>query len=103
MPLERRGLGVTSGIRATAGLLYTPIARSSSPRNTRNTGIGYRSMTTGIITIRTTAAAVPARIKGILRPIFVWHRSDRAPKNGNRNRASTLSIAITTPAQVSPR
>ena len=33
---ERRGLGVTSGISATAGERYVPIATSSSPSATTN-------------------------------------------------------------------
>ena len=33
---ERKGLGVTSGISATAGERYVPIATSSSPSATTN-------------------------------------------------------------------
>ena len=33
---ERKGLGVTSGISATAGERYVPIATSSSPSTTTN-------------------------------------------------------------------
>ncbi len=31
LPLERKGFGVTSGIRATAGERYVPMAIKSSP------------------------------------------------------------------------
>ena len=51
--------------------------------------------------IRMTAAAVPPRMKGVRRPSFVWHLSDSLPKNGSRNSASTLSMAITTPTRLS--
>ena len=36
LPRERRGFGVTSGISATAGLRYVPIAMSRSPSTTTN-------------------------------------------------------------------
>jgi hypothetical protein len=52
--------------------------------------------------IETTANAVPPKINGILLPIGVFTLSERAPKSGSINSARTLSIAITTPAIVSP-
>ena len=48
------------------------------------------------------ARAVPVKIKGILFPIGVSILSERVPKTGSRNRASTLSAAIMVPVNVSP-
>ena len=47
----------------------------------------------------TTAAPVPARMKGIRRPT----RSLRAPNRGSMNRARMLSRDMTKPDMVSPR
>ncbi len=44
---------------------------------------------------------VPMRMYGMRFPIFVLVLSDRRPKYGKRNRANTLSKAITTPIMVS--
>jgi len=62
LPLLRRGLGVTSGMSATAGERYTPIARSSSPSATTNSHRLRAASATGSRFISTTAASVPPRI-----------------------------------------
>ena len=43
------------------------------------------------------ASSVPTIINGVLRPRRLLHLSDRAPKNGRRNRDKILSRAITKP------
>ena len=47
------------------------------------------------------AAALPKMMNGMRFPIFVFVRSERVPKKGSRNRASTLSAPMMTPASVS--
>ena len=101
LPFERRGLGVTSGISATAGERYRPIEISSRPSTTRKTGREFMPITAGSDTVNRTARKVPSRMKGMRRPIFALQRSDSAPKYGSRKSASTLSMAMTTPAHVS--
>lgn len=60
-------------------------------------------ITSARASISVTAAMVPPIIKGMRRPRGLRTLSDSAPKKGSKNSASTLSMAITTPAQVSPR
>ena len=50
-----------------------------------------------------TAARVPPSMYGILFPILVFVLSERVPKKGSRNSASTLSAAIMAPEKVSCR
>ena len=50
--------------------------------------------------MRTTAAPVPARMKGVRRPTRVSrHLSERLPNRGSRNRARMLSAAMITPVR----
>ena len=58
---------------------------------------------TGRRIMQTTASTVPTRINGVRRPKGVRSLSDSMPNRGRSIRASTLSIAMTTPVHVSPR
>lgn len=53
--------------------------------------------------MRIMAAMVPYKKNGLRRPILFLHLSETAPKNGSRNRASTLSMAMIRPEKVSSR
>ena len=79
------------------------MASSSSARHTRNTPSVPTRITSARASISVTAAMVPPIMKGMRRPRGLRTLSDSAPKKGSKNSASTLSMAITTPAQVSPR
>jgi hypothetical protein len=99
-----KGAGVRSGIRETAGDLYVPIEISKKKR----TAINKAKLPLGLamvmrITRRIDEQIVPIIIKGILFPNLVSVASEIIPKSGKRNRARTLSSAITTPVNVSPR
>ena len=72
------------------------------PKEIKNKGKFTAWSALGIIIIKMTAKKVPTMIKGVLLPIRVSTRSDHAPNNGRRNKASTLSTAIMAPVRVSP-
>ena len=99
----RRGLGVRSGIRATAGERYSPMESSTSPRATKNSTKFCWAAAMGMITANTAESSAPTTMKGIRRPSRVWVRSLRAPSSGRRNSARTLSSAIIAPLTVSPK
>ena len=92
-----RGLGVRSGISATAGERYIPMANSVTPRAMINIGRLMNRSETGRSIMETTAAAVPPTINGIRFPSLVSTRSEKAPITGSRNTASTLSAATIAP------
>ena len=100
---ERKGLGVKSGISATAGERYVPMAMSKSPSNTMNTPSRPAKSANGRAIISALAATVPATMNGIRLPRRDWHRSDSVPNSGSKNSARMLSSAITKPAISSPR
>ena len=109
-PFERRGLGVRSGMSATAGLRYVPIATSTTKSTPTKTyifqGCSCSAAELSIIgrnTIVPTATTVPKTKNGIRLPHGCVHLSERAPKNGSKKRASTLSRAIRAPEMVSSR
>ena len=106
----RRGLGVTSGIRATAGERYTPMATSSSPSVTMNSVsaagaavCAKRLSMTGSRFISAAALTVPKRMNGMRRPMRVLVRSDSAPNSGSRKSARILSAAMMRPESDSSR
>ena len=75
---------------------------STSPSPTKNRGRLLSWFASGMSTRHITAPAVPAKIKGMRRPMRVCVRSESTPNSGSMNRASTLSSAITAPDHVSP-
>ena len=96
-----KGLGVISGMRATAGDLNIDMNRSTSAVITMNitrlrelSAIGMKN---SAILVRT----VPASMKGIRFPIGVCSLSERVPNRGRRKSASILSIAMIAPMSTS--
>ena len=102
-PALRSGFGVKSGINATAGERYNPMETRSANRLTTNNRrfLDWSAYGTSIKNV--TARAVPPNINGIRFPIGVSTLSERLPKIGSRNKASTLSAAMIAPVTVSPR
>ena len=91
---ERSGLGVTSGISATAGDRYVFIAISSSTSTVMNAARRPGTSIFGRISIRMTAASVPPTMNGMRLPKRVLYLSESRPNSGSMNSASTLSSAI---------
>ena len=97
----RSGLGVRSGISATAGERYSPMAMSRQNSAATNRARFCLRSATGSSSMSATARQVPTTIKGSLLPNRVSTLSDREPKRGKRKTASTLSPAMMAPVMVS--
>ena len=106
--LLRRGLGVTSGMSATAGERYVPMAIRRSPRTVTNIivrlirgDLKQELSRTGIRSISPAANRVPRRINGFRFPSLLVHLSEIPPNSGSRKSARILSIAMIIPEIVS--
>ena len=97
LPFDLSGLGVTSGISATAGERNVPIDSRSTASAAKNSTKLFDAPATGISIHEATATNVPQTMKGILRPAL----SLSIPNIGSMKSASTLSSAIITPDAVS--
>ena len=101
LALLLRGLGVISGMRATAGERNTDIKSRTKPviikKNTR-----FRELSAmGIKKRAMLAATVPMIINGIRFPRGVCILSDKDPNIGKRKSARTLSTAMIAPIMTS--
>ena len=96
--LERRGFGVTSGMRATAGerkvAIESSVTRSKTIKSQRSPMIPR-------IENITAAATVPQTMKGVRLPKRVDVRSEIAPKRGSRTTARMLSSDMINPESAS--
>ena len=97
LALARRGLGVISGIRATAGFRYIIMNSSTMAIMITMPATLFRWKNRGIKGKATAETRVPVRIKGIRLPMGVLVRSERLPKMGRRIRAARLSQAMMIP------
>ena len=101
LPWLRRGLGVTSGISATAGLRYVAIEMSTSARPMKNSARFSVRSASGRRNMNSSAPMVPPRMYGMRRPMAVRVLSLNLPNIGSMTSARMLSMAMTTPVSVS--
>ena len=101
-PLDLSGLGVTSGIRETAGerkvLMDIRVKSRATMKNVRF--LLFAAIGSSVMNI--TAKIVPTKINGVRFPFLWFILSDHAPNNGSIISANMLSSAIIPPEIVSP-
>ena len=97
LALARRGLGVMSGMRATAGLRYIIIKMRTMAIIATIPAMLLLWKNSGINGNATAETNVPTRMYGMRLPIFVCVLSERRPKSGRRMSAARLSHAMMMP------
>ena len=97
LALARRGLGVMSGMSATAGLRYIIIKMSTTAIIATMPAMLLLWKKSGMNGNATADTNVPTRMYGMRLPSFVWVLSERRPKIGSRTSAARLSHAIMMP------
>ena len=93
--LLRKGFGVISGIKATAGFLYIIANKTTIAIMMITPAKLFIWKKTGINGKATTQMNVPTKIYGIRFPIGDLVLSDKAPNIGSKIRAARLSVFLT--------